>query len=85
MQTDAFAEADDGPQTESQSAAAAQTATQQPAHIHRQRLPQTAVYTTDTGFKLLRCHLQTSMRTIMNTDATPLPVSDWETPLGSDI
>lgn len=63
MQTDAFAEADDGPQTESQRAAAAQTATQQPAHVHRQRLPQTAVHSTYTGFKLLRRHLQVSTGT----------------------
>lgn len=53
-----LAKADDRPQTEAQCAAAAEAATQEPAHIHWQRLPQTAVYTVDTGFEFLWCHLR---------------------------
>lgn len=52
-----LAEADDRPQTEAQRAAAAEATTQEPPHIHGQRLPQTAVYTVDTGFEFLWCHL----------------------------
>lgn len=52
-----LAKAYDRPQTEAQCATAAQTATQEPPHIHWQRLPQAAVYTIDTGFEFLWCHL----------------------------
>lgn len=53
-----LAEADDRPQTEAQCAAAAEAATQEPPHVHWQRLSQTAVYTVDTGFEFLWCHLR---------------------------
>lgn len=52
-----LAEADNRPQTEAQCATAAETATQQPPHIHWQRLPQAAVHTVDTGFEFLWCYL----------------------------
>lgn len=53
-----LAEADDGPQTEAQGAAAAQAATQEPPHVHWQRLSQTAVDTVDTGLKFFWRHLR---------------------------
>lgn len=53
-----LAEANDRPQTEAQGAAAAEAPTQEPPHIHWQRLPQTAVNTVDTGFEFLWCHLR---------------------------
>lgn len=53
-----LAEADDRPQTEAQCATAAEAATQEPPHIHWQRLPQAAVYAADTGFKFFWCHLK---------------------------
>lgn len=53
-----LAEADDGPQTEAQRTAAAEAATEEPAHIDWQRLPQAAVYTADTGFEFFWCHLK---------------------------
>lgn len=53
-----LAEADDRPQTKAQCATAAEAATQEPPHIHWQRLPQAAVYTVDTGFEFLWCHLR---------------------------
>lgn len=53
-----LAEADDRPQTEAQCTATAEAATEEPPHIDWQRLPQTAVYTADTGFEFFRCHLK---------------------------
>lgn len=50
-------ETNDRPQAEAQSAAAAEAATQEPPHIHREGLPQTAVHPVDTGFEFLRRHL----------------------------
>lgn len=55
--THPLAQTDDRPQTKAQSTATAQTATQQPAHIHWESLPQTAVHTVYAGFELLRCDL----------------------------
>lgn len=52
-----LAEADHRPQTEAQRATAAEAATQKPPHIHWECLPQAAVYTVDTGFEFLWCHL----------------------------
>lgn len=53
-----FAEANDRPQTKTQCAAAAEAATQEPPNINWQRFPQAAVYTVDTGFEFLWCHLK---------------------------
>lgn len=53
-----FAEADDRPQAEAQSAAAAEAAAQQPPHVHGERLPQAAVHSIDTGFEFFWRHLQ---------------------------
>ena len=61
-----LAEADDRPQTEAQCAAAAEAATQEPPYVHWQCLPQAAVYTVDTGFEFLWCHLRMHTYTIVN-------------------
>lgn len=55
-----LAEANDRPQAKAQCAAAAEATTQEPPNINWQRLPQAAVYTVDTGFEFLWCHLKAS-------------------------
>lgn len=56
-QTHPLAQTDDRPQTKAQGTATAQTAAQQPAHIHWESLPQTAVHMVYAGFELLWCDL----------------------------
>lgn len=53
-----LAEADDRPQTEAQSTAAAEAATEEPPHIDWQCLSQAAVHAADTGFEFFWCHLR---------------------------
>lgn len=60
--THPLTETDDRPQAEAQSAAAAEAATQQPPHVHREGLPQTAVHAVYTGFEFLRRHLMEAHR-----------------------
>lgn len=62
-----LAQTDDGPETEAQCTAATETATQQPTHIHWQRLLETAVNTVYTGLELLWRHLGTQRTDRGNT------------------